>query len=90
MHASAAAKPAPGEGSATHIKEPFVFSVGSRDCIGQALARLELQVRSEEGNLNRKAVANSTSLANCQQGCAAAPHAGKQRSLSIQACEAPC
>lgn len=88
MHASAAAKPAPGEGSATHIKEPFVFSVGSRDCIGQALARLELQVRSKEGKLNGTAV--EWSLANCQQGCAAAPHAGKQRSLSIQACEAPC
>jgi len=40
---------APGTGGpqapgSTRLKEPIAFSVGPRDCVGQALARLELQV----------------------------------------------
>lgn len=34
---------------ASRLKEPNAFSVGPRDCVGQSLARLELQVGAAAG-----------------------------------------
>lgn len=50
IHASTVSQPQPGDcpADAAPVKEPYVFSAGPRDCIGQPLARLEIQVRRKK------------------------------------------
>lgn len=43
--AAAAVRPSqPGSSGSSRLQDPWTFSIGPRDCAGQALARLELQV----------------------------------------------